>query len=243
MPLLDHFHPPLSVQRHWEGFHSKWASSIVDQLNEQLPPRYFAEPHVRQGTEVEIDVAAFEEQRISSADAEHTATLVWSPALPTMTIPLDSAGFDVFEVQIINDEAGPRLVAAIELVSPANKDRPAHRPAFATKCAAYLQSGVCVMVVDIVTVRRADLHSELLDVFTTDAYESIQKTDIYAAAYRTRCDVADEFALDVWIEPLNVGDALPTLPLWLSPFGAVPVDLEQSYVLTCQTLRIGPGGH
>ena len=36
MPLLDHFHPPLSEQRYWEGFHSTWASSIAHQLNDQL---------------------------------------------------------------------------------------------------------------------------------------------------------------------------------------------------------------
>ena len=25
MPLLDHFHPPLSDERHWESFHAAWA--------------------------------------------------------------------------------------------------------------------------------------------------------------------------------------------------------------------------
>ena len=30
MPLLDHFHPPLSERRHWEAFHSRWAGAIAD---------------------------------------------------------------------------------------------------------------------------------------------------------------------------------------------------------------------
>ena len=34
MPLLDHFHPPLSVERPWEGMHSTWASTIATQLNQ-----------------------------------------------------------------------------------------------------------------------------------------------------------------------------------------------------------------
>ena len=34
---------------------------------------------------------------------------------------------DVFEVQVMRDEGPGRLVAAVELVSPANKDRPSHR--------------------------------------------------------------------------------------------------------------------
>jgi hypothetical protein len=35
-------------------------------------------------------------------------------------------------------------VAAIEIVSPANKDRPEHRRKFVAKCAALLQQGVSV---------------------------------------------------------------------------------------------------
>jgi len=37
MPLLDHFRPPLSRERHWEAFHAAWAGSIADALNRVLP--------------------------------------------------------------------------------------------------------------------------------------------------------------------------------------------------------------
>jgi hypothetical protein len=59
MPLLDHFHPPLSERRHWHAFHNSWATYISSQLNAMLPEGYFAEANVQFG--VEIDVAAFEE--------------------------------------------------------------------------------------------------------------------------------------------------------------------------------------
>ena len=43
MPLLDHFRPPLSVTRKWEGFHSHWTSSLAAQLNAGLlPPDVYA---------------------------------------------------------------------------------------------------------------------------------------------------------------------------------------------------------
>ncbi|MBW4621777.1 MAG: hypothetical protein KME17_20730 [Cyanosarcina radialis HA8281-LM2] len=29
MPLQDHFHPPLSVRRHWHAFHNAWATYIA----------------------------------------------------------------------------------------------------------------------------------------------------------------------------------------------------------------------
>ena len=62
MPLLDHFHPPLHPQHHWESFHSNWATRLADLLNDRLlPPEYIAEEHTHAGTRLEIDVATFEQ--------------------------------------------------------------------------------------------------------------------------------------------------------------------------------------
>ena len=60
MPLRDHFHPPLFPQRAWESFHTQWAGSIADRLNERLPRRFFAEVQTHLGSRVEADVAEFE---------------------------------------------------------------------------------------------------------------------------------------------------------------------------------------
>ena len=68
----------------------------------------------------------------------------------------------VVEVGIFSRSGGPQLAGAVELVSPANKDRPLHREAFMSKCATYLQAGVGLVIVDVVTERPADLHRELL---------------------------------------------------------------------------------
>lgn len=220
MSLLDHFRPPLATQRHWEGFHSKWASSIVDQLNEQLPPHYFAEPHVHRGSQLEIDVATFEE-----------------PARPMVSLPVRAADLDAFEVRVMNDESGPQLVGAIELVSPANKDRPEARNAFAVKCAAYLQQMIGVIVVDVVTTRTGHLHDALLTTLRCGNGGERTSPDLYAAAYRMRPATHDH-QLDVWYETLRVGGKLPVLPLWLNARDAVPVDLASSYEATCRSLRI-----
>ncbi len=67
MPLLDHFHPPLYPRRSWESFHSRWANSIADQLNELLPSRYFAEVQLHLGSQVEADVAEFENSALEPA--------------------------------------------------------------------------------------------------------------------------------------------------------------------------------
>ena len=65
MPLLDHFHAPLYPRRHWVSFHAAWATYISEDLNERLPPDYFAGPHTR----YEIDVAAWSEEETVSNSA------------------------------------------------------------------------------------------------------------------------------------------------------------------------------
>src|SRR5204863_3659080 len=87
---------------------------------------------------------------------------VWAP--PTADDALPAVFPDTFEVRVLSMEAGPKLVAAIELVSPGNKDRPAERRGFATKSASYLYQGISVIIVDIVTNRRGNLHNEILRV-------------------------------------------------------------------------------
>src|SRR5262245_41980938 len=121
MPLLDHFHPPLSVERHWESFHASWLGSLADALNRQLPEGYFAEEQTHAGAGLEIDVATFERTGTVAVAARGngpaTATLpaqVWSPPAPAVTVPAVFA--DDFEVRVFATRTGPTLVAAIELV-------------------------------------------------------------------------------------------------------------------------------
>ena len=82
-------------------------------------------------------------------------------------------------------EGGARLVAAVELVSPANKDREAHRRAFAAKCAGYLAQGIALVVVDVVTTRHANLHAEVMRLLGRDTDAGLPaEADLYATAYR-----------------------------------------------------------
>src|SRR6516165_5013126 len=170
MPLRDHFRPPLDDLRHWEGFHATWPVMIVALLRRSLPRRYFAEPRVQSGSSAEIDVATFEDEGegvLTAGDGNGNgggiATAVWAPPRPTLAVVTDLPAQDVYEVQVYDEKRHCRLVAAVEIVSPANKDRPEHRRAFVGKCLALLQKQVYVAVVDLVTTRNFNLHGELLE--------------------------------------------------------------------------------
>jgi len=238
MPLRDHFHPPLSERRHWDSFHGAWAEAIALTLNQGLlPPRFFAEARVKLGRLVEIDVGTLEEGAQDTASKSGNGVALWAPAKPALRTTLPASPPDIFEVQVLDDSEGPRLVAAIELVSPANKDRAAHRSQFAVKCASYLHSQVAVVVIDVVTERRADLHRELLDLMRVSPDHGPDAFELYSAAYRT-LPSEQALVLEAWLESLNVGAHLPTVPLWIRPDLCLPLDLEMTYEAACAARRI-----
>jgi hypothetical protein len=238
MPLLDHFHPPLFPERHWEGFHSFWASAIAQQLlQEVLPAGFFAEPHTKLGTTVEIDVGTFRRARLGKAIGG-VATKVYAPPQPELTVALDLSDPDLFEIQIRRAKGGSRLVAAIELVSPANKDRKQHIQQFVLKCASYLREGVSVVIVDIVTSRTRNLYADLLEFLeVTEKRTPKRDQPLYAVALRT-VSRANKIRLQAWPRTLALGEPLPTLPLWLAKDFAIPLDLERSYSFSYETLRL-----
>jgi hypothetical protein len=232
MPLLDHFHPPVSERRNWEGFHGLWAGALVEKLNRDvLADEYFADMHVHVGSQVEVDVATLEEaggtgDRSGAATAT-VAAPVWAP--PATTLVMSTVFPDDIEVQVFATVTGATLVAAIELVSPGNKDRPETRRAFAAKCVSYLTRGIGLIVVDIVTNRLANLHDEVVRLLGHgEPFLLGSATSIYTVAYRpSRQPSGDQ--IELWPVPLTLDQPLPVLPLALRNAGVVPVDLEATY--------------
>jgi hypothetical protein len=241
MPLQDHFHPPLYPQRSWESFHSRWANCIADELHRVLPPRYFAEVQIHLGGQVEADVAEFE--RVTEPDGDSVngagpgvALKIWAPPAAVMVLPAEFP--DDLEVHVRDQTDDARLVAVVELVSPRNKDRDDSRRAFAAKCAAYLQRGVGLVVLDIVTSRQFNLHNEMVRMLNWGEAFLMPSGDVlYAAAYRpVRRQEANQ--IDVWPNPLIIGQSLPVVPLALRGACAVPLDLEAKYNDACQRSRL-----
>lgn len=140
----------------------------------------------------------------------------------------------VYEVPVYDAEE--RLVAAIELVSPCNKNRPQSRKAFVDKCHAMLQQDVCVVIVDTVTCLSSNLYAELAERLRAKEH-GIADSSIYAVTCRTRTSQGAVRA-EVWEHPLAVTSPLPTMPLFLTETLSVPLELESTYEKTCRGLRI-----
>lgn len=241
MPLLDHFNPPLSRTHPWRGFHGAWAAAMARLLNHGiLPAGYYAVLLVDHEGPIEIDVAALREQGIPGSINEGVGPWNWAAPAPALTVAVDLAAVDGVEVQVFVDDGDPRLAAAIELLSPRNKDRPTARQAFAVKCVGYLQQGGSVMIVDTVTTRRADLNRAILSLLGADiGAETTPQPGLSAVSYRVVGNEGEPRQLQIWPAPLALGRPLPTLPLWIASELSVPLDLDASYQTTCADLRIG----
>jgi hypothetical protein len=235
MPLLDHFRMPMRRRFPPTALHSALATFLATNLTERwLPSAFVADEHTYQGTEIEIDVATYETTDTAPAGNGSVAAppQTWTVPQPRATVPLEFP--DNFEVLVYKDEEGWQLVGAIELVSRKNKDRPDRRRSFVRKCASLLQRGVSVVILDVVTDRRANLHNQLMRTLEIEGDAFLDGgAGIYASSYRP-VQREDRTEMDVWAEPCVVGQPLPTMPMRLTGDLIVPVDFETAYQEICR---------
>src|SRR5262245_18693180 len=133
MPLRDHFHPPVTDIASWEELHGAWPGIIAFRLNALLPPGY------RSGVKIHL---GSDGGPVSPASGG--AALAWKAAAPVLLYTEEMTPPE-YEVRVYDQRHSRRLVAAVEIVSPRNKDRPEVRDAFVSKCHALLLEEVCVV--------------------------------------------------------------------------------------------------
>jgi hypothetical protein len=250
MPLHDHFRPPGS-RLPWEPLHSGWLSELAGRINEHLPDGYVALDRMRIDGGLEVDVGV--EEGLDDPPTEPgetnggnggvgvaTATVraVYTP--PEATGAAEYQFPDAVELRVLSDRGEGRLVGAVELVSPGNKDRGTKREAFVAKCIDYIAGGACVVVVDVITERRSNLHNEIVArIGGSTALELPEEVFLYAATYRPVFR-KKKSQIDVWVNPLTIGGVLPTMPLRLAGSLFVPVELEWAYAEACRRRKF-PG--
>ena len=238
MPLVDHFQNPDESDLVWTSFHAAWTTSIMALLNRTLPKRYRAYSQIHFGRSIEADVAEIDRgagvrDEPRNGPPGGVAVQPWAPLAATVVLPAvfpDDIVVPVFDVEIRTLQP----VAVVELVSPANKDRPEHRRAFAAKSAAYLQRGIGLIIADIVTPRHFNLHNELVDLFRYPPSSRMHnEAHLYIVAYRpSRKEETNQ--IETWRSPLELGQELPMMPLALKGAMTVPLDFEATYRDACE---------
>lgn len=216
--------------------------AIVQELAQILPEPYFAAPGAHLGTLYEVDIGTYRRPSGNDNDRDLAnsgmAVATYSPPKPTLTLEPQLPSQDVYEVRIYDSRRNRHLVAAIEIVSPSNKDRPENRTAFVVKAATLLKNNICVSIVDVVSTFDFNLYAEILGfLHGVDPALDNEAPPMYAATLRLRYENRRRM-MDNWYHPFVIGQPLPTLPIWLTETQAISLDLESSYEATCRALRI-----
>jgi hypothetical protein len=240
MPLRDHFRSPVNDTHSWDEVHGQWPGEIVRDLTTILPAGYRAAPRVHLGSPFEVDVSTYD---LDTCDSDPVAaddgTAALSALAPTLTVEADLTEQDEYEVRVYDVNRGRHLVAALEIISPSNKDQPEAREVFVSKVASLLQQGVCVSLVDLVSIRQGNLYAELLTLLgRSDPALAPSPPHLYAVTLRSRKPPKRRPLLDAWFYPMPISQVLPTLPIWLSSNLRVMLPLETSYQETCRILGI-----
>ncbi len=128
----------------------------------------------------------------------------------------------------IRHVTGHRLVALVEIIPPANKDRHSHLKDFATKAISALDVGVHLLLVDLFPPGPYDpsgMHGALLDRLE----QSDQPYHVPADEPATMASYAAGEVIEIYVEHVGFGSPLPEMPLFLRPDRYINVPLEATY--------------
>jgi hypothetical protein len=234
MPLLDHFHPPLKDNPPWTSINTLWVAELTRWLNRTLPRDvYQARAQTHLGSQVEADVAEYERMSGNGA-ADRNGPVATLPEAEVAVASIPGVFPDDFAVHLVDRTDSYRLVGAIELVSPGNKKETAEREAFLGKCLTYLQHGIGLVVVDVVTERRSNLHNELVHRLGGGQPPAVLPDQpLYVAGYRP-VHRGGKNLIDLWPKAAHLGQPIPSVPLPLrgGPLVQLPLDETYSQALT-----------
>jgi hypothetical protein len=215
----------------WEGMHHLWIAELLHWVKPRLPAGYRA--HIGSASLLAVGAPA---ERLDVGVRRWSAESTGSeePA-PTPSGDADQVEPDV-EVAVAAIDPGAalfverhgRLVAAVELVSPRNKDRPVSRATYLSRYLGYLLEAVHLLLID---VHPRPLAFSFADRIADELHVPQPPCPVpQAVSYRVGEPAATGGRLlAIWRRPLAVGAALPTVPLPLTVEVAIPIDLEQTY--------------
>ena len=210
----------------FHDFHQVWTIEIRRALNAGLlPPGYFALADQFLGGPIP-DVVTL--QRRSPADHPQPGGIAVADAPPQDRF-ITSAETDAYASKanriVIRHQLG-EVVAVIEIVSPGNKSSQHGIRSYVNKTRELLDGGINLLVVDLFPPSSRDpqgIHKAIWDEIRAEPFELPADKPLTVAAYQ------GGEVKKAYVEPVAVGDVLPSLPIFLSPHRYVPAPLEETY--------------
>ena len=217
----------------WEGMHHLWTTELLRWVKPRLPAGYRAfigsAPVLAIGAPMgrpDIRVHDWPDQpdAPSSPSSFQQGCSSGDECAPEIEIAV--ATLDPNTALWVEKQG--RLIAAVELISPRNKDHTSARETYLTRYLGYLLDSVNLLLVD---VHRYPIGFSFAERIAQEL--SIDQSPLpppLAVSYRVgEAAPTGGSYLAIWRRSLEVGSNLPTLPLPLTTHATVWVDLERTY--------------
>lgn len=231
MPIHDWTRVDAGV---FHDFHTVWIGALRNAMNSGLlPPGFYAMAEQHGGKYI-ADILTFERTEHAESSPRVISGGVAVPDAPPKVrhqVSLSPAARTRRKTLAIRQSPDHRLVAMLEMISPANKDRQDHLEKLLTKLDDALTHGIHVLVIDLFPPSRRDpqgIHSVLWNWMGDEAERPPVGEPLTVASY-----VADS-PVKAYVEYLAVGSVLPEMPLFLDPEVYVKTPLEATYLATWQ---------
>jgi hypothetical protein len=216
----------------FHDFHSSWIVHLKESLNEGLlPTGYYALAEQHAHNRIPDVLTLQVPERISSAplpSRDRGVALADAPPRVSRRIVADAP----VEYQLrrrtlaIRHVSDHRMVAILEIVSPANKDRASSVDSFVNKVDSALKSDIHVLIADLFPPGKYDprgIHGAIWMRYGAAAYVFPTDQPLTLVSYRA------DGVVEAYIEHLGVGDPLTDMPLFLDADFYVNIPFEATY--------------
>jgi hypothetical protein len=214
----------------FHDFHNVWIGVLRNALNSGvLPPEFYAMSEQHIGKYITDVLTLTAAPAPGSLPISGGVAVAEAPPRVRRQLSLSSAAKTRRKTLTIRHVTGDRLVAILEIVSPANKDRRDHVNEFVDKLDDALAHGIHVLLVDLFPPGKFDrhgMHGALWHRLGDKPDGPPPQEPLTRAAY-----VADS-PIRAYMEHVRVGSVLPDMPLFLDPDTYVYAPLESTYQTT-----------
>jgi hypothetical protein len=221
MPLHD-----WRDDRGWDSVHIVWLAQLLDWVQPRLPAGYRA--YLGSVPALTVDVPnGRPDMSVRQWPAEEPAPAA-APATSADIEPEEQvATFTLDPHRALHIDLHGLLIAALEIISPRNKDRPSARERYLGRYAGYLRQQVHLLLIDVLPRPSGFSFPDALAANLGLNQPSCPPPCV--ASYRVGDPVPEGTVLGVWRRALQVGHPLPTAPLYLSATHQVAIDLDYTY--------------
>ena len=214
----------------FHAFHTAWITHLSEALNGGvLPSGYYALPEQHAGRHI-ADVLTLHAPGVGvrgSESIEGGVAVADAPPKTQRKMTASPSARSMRRTLAIRHVSGHQVVALVEILSPANKDRQAHIEEFVDKAESALLHDVHLTVIDLLPPARFDpqgIHAAIWERFDEEAYLLPPDQSLTLAAYTAGVRPIG------YVEHLRAGATLTDMPLFLSADRYITLPLESTYM-------------